>query len=63
MRVEQTRPAFRFSRSPKESPLMLTVVAWCSSRSRIALAIAASPKTSPQAPRLWLLASLIAPRS
>ena len=52
VRVERTRPAWRFSRSRYESPLMLMVVAWCSSRSRMALAMTASPKTSPQAPRL-----------
>ncbi len=42
---------------------MFTVVAGCSSRSRIALAIMAAPKTSPQAPGLWLPVSRIAPRS
>ena len=42
---------------------MLTVIEWCSRRSRIAVAITGSPKTSPQAPRLWLLVTMIAPRS
>jgi len=41
--------------SLKLSPLMLIVIEWWRSRSRIALAITVSPKTSPQAPRLWLL--------
>ena len=50
--ADRIKPAFRFSRSRYDSPLMLTVVAWWRSRSRIALAITASPKTSPHAPRL-----------
>ena len=47
-----SRPALSFSLSRKLSPLMLIVIEWCSRRSRIALAITVSPKTSPQAPRL-----------
>lgn len=42
---------------------MLMVVAWCRSRSRIALATTVSPKTLPHALRLWLLVSRIEPRS
>ena len=48
----RSSPARRFSFRRYESPLMLIVVAWCSNRSRIALAITGSPNTSPHAPRL-----------
>ncbi len=44
MRVERISPAFRFSRSRYESPLMLTVVAWCSSRSMMVLETAYGPE-------------------
>jgi len=37
---------------------MLSVIAWCSTRSRIAVAMTRSPKTSPQAAKLWLLVRL-----
>jgi hypothetical protein len=40
-------PGFRFSFSRKESPLMLIVTLWCNTRSRIAVAIIASPKSRP----------------
>ncbi len=44
------RPARRFSFRRYDSPLMVMVVAWCSSRSRMALAITVSPNTSPPRP-------------
>ena len=37
----------------------MIVVAWCRIRSRIALAITRSPKTSPQLPKLWLLVRIV----
>ena len=46
-----------FSLSRYELPRMLTVIAWCTMRSRIAVAMTRSPKTSAQPPKLWLLVS------
>ena len=40
---------------------MFTVMTWCSARSRIAMAITRWPKTSPQAPKLWLLVGIMGP--
>jgi len=42
---------------------MLTMVEWCSSRSRIAVAMTRSPKTSPQTVRDWLEVIRMAPFS
>jgi DNA replication protein DnaC len=42
---------------------MLSVTAWCKSRSRMAVAMIRSPNTSPQAPKLWLEVRVIGPRS
>ena len=42
---------------------MLTTVAWCRSRSRIAVATTPSAKTAPQSPKPRLLVSTIEPRS
>jgi hypothetical protein len=58
-----SKPALSFSFSLKLSPLILSVIEWCSRRSRMGLAITASPNTSPQALRLWLLVMMIEPRS
>jgi hypothetical protein len=33
---------------------MLMVMAWCRTRSRIAVAMTWPPKTSPQLPKLWI---------
>ena len=34
---------------------MFTVMAWCRTRSRMAVAMMRSPNTSPQLAKLWLL--------
>jgi len=47
-----SRAALSFSLSLKLWPLRLIAIEWRRSRSRMALAITVSPKTSPQAPRL-----------
>src|SRR5579864_5135143 len=42
---------------------MFTVIAWCSTRSKMAVAMTRSPNTSPQAPKDWLLVRIMGPRS
>ena len=48
----RTKPALSFSLSRYECPRILMVMAWCSTRSRIAVASTRFPNTSPQAPKL-----------
>ena len=48
----RTRPALSLSFKRYELPRMFIVTAWWSNRSRMAVAITRSPKTSPQAPKL-----------
>ena len=43
------------SLSRYELPRMLSVMAWWRMRSKTAVAMTRSPKTSPQLPKLWLL--------
>jgi hypothetical protein len=42
---------------------MFKVMAWWRKRSKTAVAMTRSPKTSPQLPKLWLLVRIMGPRS
>ena len=61
--IPESIPALRFSLSRKDSPLMFTVVEWCSRRSRMAVASTVSEKISPQSAKPLLEVMITDPRS